>query len=133
LLSFHSWLGILKIPSFYIENDQNDVFIFIDNSNFFNQAKPAISELEGSEWLFKDSRHLLIDYRRVLQTIQGKCRLGDFPVLVGSCTPSLNDSLWEQIREEGFKVVLYNQNVDNHKIKVDTTLALHMCEAIFTK
>ncbi|CAG8601316.1 11084_t:CDS:2 [Paraglomus brasilianum] len=101
---------IVEVPT---ENDQNDVFIFIDNSNFFNQAKPAISELEGSKWLFKDSRHLLIDY--------------------SSCPPSPNDSLWEQIREEGFKVVLYNQNVDNHKMKVDMTLALHMCEAIFTK
>jgi len=83
--------------------------------------------------LFKDSRHLIIDYGRLLQTIQGKRRLGAHPILVGSCPPPMDDSLWVRIREDGFKVILYNRNIENKEKKVDTTIALHMCEAIFTK
>lgn len=79
--------------------NSSDLFIFVDNTNIFTDAKRTIREREG-----RISR-LYFDYGRLLKVIRGNRKLGGPPVLVGS-HPSSNDKLWRHIKysELGFNM-----------------------------
>ena len=101
-------------------NSPDDLFIFIDNSNLFIQARKSIS-----------SPRLHIDYGRLLKTIKGRRNLGQSPLLVGSIPPY--DSLWRHIRGHDYVVTLFERDNSNHEKEVDTEIAVQMTNTVCRK
>ncbi|RIA92275.1 hypothetical protein C1645_820972 [Glomus cerebriforme] len=95
----------------------DDVYIFIDDSNLYIEGKYVVGGLENLG-VFDRNRgrlrfdQLRIDYGRILRQIQNGRTLGDNPIIVGSVLP--NDTLWNHIRNEGFKVKTFPRNLTHY-------------------
>ncbi|CAG8476053.1 5414_t:CDS:2 [Paraglomus occultum] len=113
----------------------NHVHIFIDNSNIWIEGKYTVGNLEqlGTYDFDRNSyyfRQLQIDHGRLLNTVQCGRKLGGAPFLVGSRPPP-NDSLWARIRDQGFKVDIFDQDIRSHREKeVDTQLIMTATEVV---
>jgi hypothetical protein len=109
------------------------LYIFVDNynSNILTEGKFSIAEYENlgtfnydRSSLFFDKLH--IDYGRLLATVQGKRKLGSGPIVAGS-SPSRADSLWKNVKKQGFRVIAYNDK------KIDSAFVYSMSEVILTQ
>ncbi|CAB4477554.1 unnamed protein product [Rhizophagus irregularis] len=112
-----------------------DLYIIIDNSNFYIGAFKSICQMEG----LSENFQLFIDYGRLLRVIQKTRNLGRPPIIIGFRPPPL-DSLWNRIRRDGYDIHIYdkiiittnNETVTKEKM-VDNAIGFHIDEVIFTK
>ncbi|CAG8604009.1 2397_t:CDS:2, partial [Acaulospora morrowiae] len=95
------------------------VSVFVDNSNLF---------IEGKNSFYLNQLH--IDHGHLLSTILKRQQMGSNPIIVGS-RPLPNDSLWKQIRNQGYDVVVYNRNIENKEKKVDMALGVSIMNVIW--
>jgi hypothetical protein len=74
---------------------------------------------------------LRIDYGQLLRTIKDGRALGGDPIVVGSILPT--DSLWNLVREEGFRVKTFPRNVRSFEKKVDMQIGHFIDQVLFNK
>ncbi|CAG8650293.1 9413_t:CDS:2, partial [Acaulospora colombiana] len=112
------------------------VSVFADNSNLFIEGKYTIGQIEKAG-TFDQQRNsfylnqLHIDHGRLLSTILKGRQMGSNPIIVGSRPPP-NDSLWKQIRNQGYDVVVYDRNIENKEKKVDMALGVSAMNVIWS-
>ncbi|CAG8642992.1 3920_t:CDS:2, partial [Paraglomus occultum] len=99
----------------------NLVHLFIDNSNIWIEGKYTVGNLERLGTFDSDRnsycfKQLQIDHGRLLTTVQCGRKLGSAPLVIGSC-PSPNDSLWARVRDQGFKVNIFDGDIGSHREK----------------
>lgn len=104
------------------------VYVFVDHSNFFHQAKEAVPKLLGLE-IAKIS-HLMFDYGALLTTIVGERELGDKCVVVAS-TPSPHEAQLKQLDNTKFRTIIFERHRYTNKEKgVDVALTVEAMEVI---
>jgi len=116
------------------------VYVFIDNSNLYVEAKYCVGQLEKiydqvkkfnkttkvEEWhQVYYMKSLQIDYGCLLTTILSGRSMGSSPIIVGSCPPP-DDTLWNKIKGLGYEVTMYDWNNKNKEKRVDMKLGISM-------
>lgn len=110
------------------------VHLFVDNSNVKiegGRLSYAKRYLGGRRGLQVDHSYE-IDWGKFLYLvkIRGNRLLAQVPVLYGSRPPP-DDSIWEEIRREGFDVRLFDRNIRNKEKGVDVEMAMDVVERLF--
>ncbi|CAI2184654.1 4749_t:CDS:2 [Funneliformis geosporum] len=104
------------------------VYVLIDHSNVYVEGKFIVGALER---IYDRSRNtyymkqLTIDFGCFLTALQRNRKLGNNPIIVGP-RPSTNDSLWKTIREQEYKVTIYDRISVNKEVRVDTKITVSM-------
>ena len=110
------------------------VHLFVDNSNV---------KIEGRRWAYAkrnaggrrgtmvDDKYE-IDWGKFLHLVKsrGHRLLAQVPVLYGSRPPP-DDSIWEQIRREGFDVRLFDRNIRDKEKGVDMEMGMDVIERTY--
>lgn len=110
------------------------VHLFVDNSNV---------KIEGGRWAFAkrnaggrrgpqvDDKYE-IDWGKFLHLVKsrGNRLLAQVPVLYGSRPPP-DDSIWDEIRREGFDVRLFDRNIRDKEKGVDMEMGMDVIERMF--
>lgn len=103
------------------------VFVFIDTSNLWIEGKCVLGTHYGIGLLRNNEERelntLTVDYGLLLQQVQGKRRLKNDLVVVGSRPPK-NDSLWRRIEAQGFGAHVFDRSA------MDVELSLLIRDAI---
>ncbi|CAB4374633.1 unnamed protein product [Rhizophagus irregularis] len=89
------------------------VFVFIDNTNVCEQGKKLVM---WSENISKED--IYIDYGRLVNFVLNGRKLGDDPVIAGS-PPYMDDTLYEYLKENGFKARKFFRNGAGQEKEVD--------------
>jgi uncharacterized LabA/DUF88 family protein len=112
-----------------------NLHLFVDNSNVLlegrrfsdmkRRGKGTLSEMLDNGYE--------IDWGKFLHLAKKKdSRLfAQVPVLYGSRPPP-NDSVWEQIRKEGFDVKVFDRNIRNKEKGVDMEMGMDVVERVLT-
>lgn len=112
-----------------------NLHLFVDNSNVLIEAR-RFSEMKrrGHDKLSEiiDNTYE-IDWGKFLHIVKKNeaRRFAQVPVLYGSRPPP-NDSVWEQIRKEGFDVKVFDRNIRNKEKGVDMEMGLDVVERMLT-
>ena len=119
-----------------MSRSEENLYIIIDDSNFFIEGRYVVGEYEKmGSFDFKRRQlrfdQLRIDYGQVLRTIQNGHTLGEDPIVVGSIPPS--DSLWDIVRNEGFRVTTFPQNNRGFEKMVDIQIGHYMDQVLYNK
>ena len=110
------------------------VHLFVDNSNV---------KIEGGRWAYAkriaggrrgpqvDDKYE-IDWGKFLHLvkIRGNRLLAQVPILYGSRPPP-DDSIWKEIRREGFDVRLFDRNIRDKVKGVDMEMGMDVIERMF--
>ena len=119
-----------------MSGSEENLYIFIDDSNLYIEGRYVVGEYE-SMGSFDIKRRkfrfdqLRIDYGQILRTIQYDRALGGDPIVVGSIPPS--DSLWDLVRDEGFKVTTFPRNAKGFEKMVDMQIGHYMDYVLYNK
>ncbi|CAI2182024.1 15572_t:CDS:2 [Funneliformis geosporum] len=129
--------SLISTPAGTSKSPNGLVFVFVDNSNLFIEGKYTVGNLEKAGTIDRKRgsfyfNELRFDHGCLLSTVMNGRRIGSDPVIVGSRPPP-NDSLWKHIKSQGFKVVLYDRNVENKEKKIDTSLVVDGMKVITSK
>lgn len=111
------------------------IHIFVDNSNVkiegarLAYAKRYRNGIRGTE---VDDTYL-IDWGKFLHLIKsrGGRLMGQVPILYGSRPPP-DDTIWNEIRSEGFDVRLFDRNIRDKEKGVDMEMGMDVVERILT-
>ena len=117
-----------------MSGSEENLYIFIDDSNLYIEGKYVIGELEKMGTFDRKRRQLRfdqlrIDYGQILRTIQNRRTLGSDPIVVGSVPPA--DSLWDLVRVEGFYVKTFPRNDRGFEKMVDMQIGHYMDQVLF--
>jgi uncharacterized LabA/DUF88 family protein len=109
--------------------------LFVDNSNVLLEARRfAEMHRKGTGRLspYLDQSYE-VDWGKFLHlTKRSDSRLlAQVPILYGSRPPP-QDSVWEQIRKEGFDVKLFDRNIRNKEKGVDMEMGMDVIERVLT-
>jgi hypothetical protein len=102
------------LPDFTGEMQHDDIYIFVDNTDFFLQGTYAVGRLERLG-TFNDKRgycydNLKIEYKKLKELIKAKHNLVKTPLLVGS--PQKNNEFLKSVGNSGFNFIEDN---DGHE------------------
>lgn len=109
------------------------LYPFVDNSNvliegrrFAEMKRKRRSKLSA----FKDDSYE-IDWGKFLYVLGQKDTRGlaEIPILYGSRPPD-QDSVWQQIRDHGFDVKLFDRNIRNKEKGVDVDMAMDIADLL---
>lgn len=111
------------------------VYLFVDNSNVLIEGRRlqyAVRRSGGRRGVEVDPSYE-IDWGKFLDLVktQGGRMLGTSPMLYGSRPPP-DDSIWEQIRKEGFTVKVFDRNGRNEEKGVDAEMIMDVMELILS-
>lgn len=111
-------------------------YVFVDNSNVFIEGKRVSAVAKGWAMNIWDAidQHIMdndykIDFGRLYNFLCGDDAAR--AVLYGSRPPA-NDSLWASAEANGFRVIVYDRNIQNREKKVDVQIAIDIIEAAYT-
>jgi uncharacterized LabA/DUF88 family protein len=105
------------------------VHVFVDNTNVFIEGKRASAIRLGMKASTLDGE-FVIDYGKLLYTVQDARHLAGIPKMYGSVPPP-NDSVWQRIRDDGYDLKLFKRNIFGREKGVDVELALAAQELVF--
>lgn len=110
------------------------VHLFVDNSNVKIEAGRLLYAKRnngGKRGTQVDDSYDL-DWGKFLNLvkIRGNRLLAQLPVLYGSRPPP-DDSIWNEIRNEGFDVRLFDRNIRNKEKGVDMEMGMDVIERLF--
>jgi uncharacterized LabA/DUF88 family protein len=119
-----------------LTGSRENLYIFIDGSNLYIEGRYVVGEYENMGSFDPRRRkfcfeQLRIDYGQILRTIQHDRTLGGDPIVVGSIPPS--DSLWDLVRDEGFKVTTFPRHAKGFEKMVDMQINHYMNHVLYTK
>lgn len=111
----------------------NKVHLFVDNSNVkiegcrLSYAKRSNGGRRGT---YVDDTYE-IDWGKFLHLVKsrGDRLLAQVPILYGSRPPP-DDSVWQEIRKEGFDVKVFDRNIRNKEKGVDMEMGMDVVERI---
>lgn len=109
------------------------VHLFVDNSNVKiegGRLRYARRNAGGKRGTHVDPTYQ-IDWGKFLHLVKSRENrlLAQLPILYGSRPPP-DDSIWEEIRREGFDVRLFDRNIRNKEKGVDVEIAMDVIERI---
>jgi uncharacterized LabA/DUF88 family protein len=112
-----------------------NLHLFVDNSNVLLEGRRfAEMRRRGHDKLSEilDNSYE-IDWGKFLHVVKKKDSrlLAQVPILYGSRPPP-NDSIWEQIRKEGFDVKIFDRNIRNKEKGVDMEMGMDVVERLLT-
>jgi hypothetical protein len=123
------------LPDFTGETQQ-DIYIFVDNTNFFLQGTYAVGRLERIGNLDNKRgyryNNLKIEYNKQKELVRKKRNLVNTPLLVGSL-PKNNESLLKSFGNSGFRFIECDRGYDGHEKEVDTTIVHEIDKIILDK
>ena len=113
---------------------EKKIHLFVDNSNV---------KIEGGRWAYAKrnaggrrgpqvDQKYEIDWGKFLHLVKsrGNRLLAQVPVLYGSRPPP-DDSIWQEIRNEGFDVRLLDRNIRDKEKGVDMEMGMDVVERMF--
>lgn len=111
-----------------------NVHLFVDNSNVLIEGRRlcyAKRHLGGRRNTQVDDTYE-IDWGKFLYLVKsrGGRMLANVPTLYGSRPPP-DDSVWEQIRQEGFDVRVFDRNIRDKEKGVDMEMGMDVVERLF--
>lgn len=110
---------------FYDPPSKESIYVYMDNSNVWIEAKKLKGQLKG-----KEDRQIRVDVGKLLKII-AKDRIVAKAVLYGSEPPAA-DTVWKSIKEKGWEVKVRKRNPTTNKEKgVDSELVVDVCRTIF--
>ena len=112
----------------------NKVHLFVDNSNVKiegGRLSYAKRFNNGRRGLQVDEKYE-IDWGKYLHLVKsrGNRLLAQVPTLYGSRPPP-DDSVWQEIRKEGFDVRLFDRNIRDKEKGVDMEMGMDVVERLF--
>lgn len=112
----------------------NKVHLFVDNSNVkIEGGRLAYAKRNngGMRGLQVDDRYE-IDWGKFLHLVKsrGNRLLARVPTLYGSRPPP-DDTIWQEIRSEGFDVKLFDRNIRDKEKGVDMEMGMDVVERMF--
>lgn len=113
----------------------DNIHLFVDNSNVLLEGR-RFAEMRrcGSGRLSPQlDNSYQIDWGKFLFLAkqEGPRMLAQVPILYGSRPPP-NDSIWQQIRNEGIDVKLFDRNIRNKEKGVDMEMGMDVVERTLT-
>lgn len=110
---------------------ESKVHLFVDNSNVKIEGQRvsyARRQNNGTRCELKDHNYE-IDWGKFVHLVRsrGNRILAQSPFLYGSRPPP-DDSVWQEIRKEGFEVVLFDRNTRDQEKGVDNELGMDVAE-----
>ncbi|WP_114973496.1 NYN domain-containing protein [Rhodoferax ferrireducens] len=110
------------------------VHLFVDNSNLkVEGARLAYAKrINGGKRSKQTDDSYEIDWGKFIHLVKsrGDRLLAQVPVLYGSRPPP-DDSVWQQIRNEGFDVKLFDRNIRDKEKGVDMEMGMDVVERFF--
>ncbi|BCL85510.1 NYN domain-containing protein [Ralstonia pseudosolanacearum] len=107
------------------------VHLFVDNSNVKIEAtRLAYAKRHNAGVRCELMDHAYeIDWGKFIHLVKskGNRQLSQIPTLYGSRPPP-DDSVWQEIKKEGFDVVLFDRNIRNKEKGVDNELGMDVAE-----
>lgn len=112
-----------------------DLHLFVDNSNVLLEGRRFSEKQRSGTGKLSPGvdNSYQIDWGKFLYLakLQGGRLLSQVPVLYGSRPPP-DDSIWQQIRDEGFDVKLFDRNIRNKEKGVDMEMGMDVVERVLT-
>jgi uncharacterized LabA/DUF88 family protein len=110
---------------------ESKIHLFVDNSNVKIEGQRvsyARRQNNGNRCEMMDSNYE-VDWGKFLHLVKsrGNRVLAQSPHLYGSRPPP-DDSVWQEIRKEGFEVVLFDRNARDQEKCVDNELGMDVAE-----
>ena len=110
------------------------VHLFVDNSNVkIEGGRLAYAKrYNGGRRGAKTDDSYELDWGKFLHLvkIRGNRQLAQLPILYGSRPPP-DDSIWNEIRSEGFDVRLFDRNIRDKEKGVDMEMGMDVIERLF--
>ena len=109
--------------------------LFVDNSNVLIEARRFSYMARGRSGRLSEmvDPSYEIDWGKFLHLVKLKDsrKLAEVPILYGSRPPP-NDSIWDQIRKEGFDVKVFDRNIRNKEKGVDMEMGMDVVERVLS-
>jgi len=109
--------------------------LFVDNSNVLIEARRFAQRKHSRDGRLSREvdNSYEIDWGKFLHLVKQNDtrKLAQVPVLYGSRPPP-EDSIWEQIRKEGFDVKVFDRNIRNKEKGVDMEMGMDVVERVLT-
>ncbi len=109
------------------------VYLFVDNSNVLIEGRryAYAKRNRGGLRVREVDNAYAIDWGKFLHLVKSPANrlLGASPMLYGSRPPP-DDSIWEEIKKEGFSVKVFDRNSRNEEKGVDVEMVMDVMELI---
>lgn len=105
------------------------VYLFVDNTNVFEEGKRASGIRLGMPARLKDQQ-FAIDHGALMLVVMDNRGLAALPKMYGS-EPPPNDTVWDRIREEGYDLKVFRRNIFGREKGLDMELGLAVNDLIY--
>lgn len=105
-------------------SSKTGIYVFVDNTNVFDEGRRASARRLGKRGWQKD-RFYVLDYGKLLYVLEERNTriLAAVPRMYGS-EPPPNDSVWKRVRDEGFDLKVFKPNFFGKEKQVDMEMGL---------